>query len=358
MARRLVASVLVLVLAACLLVLALVMRSPHGHGVHPSEPGPDAGEGAAFRTFEGEAMATTIRATLPAGPSAEASAEAVFDVFRRVDAEMSEWKETSPLSEVNRQAGGAPVAVPAELLDVVGRGLEIGDVTEGAFDVTWAALWGLWDFRAAEPEVPPAGEIAAGAALVDYRKVEVDETAGTLRLPEAGMKIGLGGIAKGYALERAAVVLRERGLTDFLLVSGGQVYAAGRRGDRPWRVGIRDPRGGPGDFFAQVDLTDGSLSTSGDYERYFIEDGVRYHHILDPATGRPARGLRSATVLAADAVLADALSTGIFVLGPERGLALAERLDGVEAVLVDDEGNAKATPGLQNRLEILHPPAR
>lgn len=363
MSRRLGVSILGLALAAGLLVLALVMRSPHPSGtVHP-EAGRAPGGGApaaeaAFETFRGEAMATTIRATVPAGPEAEAAAEAVFDVFRRADAEMSEWKESSPLSEVNRRAGGEPVKVPPELLDVVRRGIEIGDLTGGAFDVTWAALWGLWDFRAAEPRVPPADEIAVRAALVDYRRVEVDEAAGTLRLPEPGMKIGLGGIAKGYSLELAAEALRERRLTDFLLVSGGQVYAAGSHGDRPWRVGIRDPRGGPEDFFARVEVADASLSTSGDYERYFILDGVRYHHILDPATGRPARGLRSVTVLCADPVLADGLSTGIFVMGPDRGLALAERLEGVEAVLVDDAAEVKVTSGLQDRLEILHPPIR
>jgi thiamine biosynthesis lipoprotein len=209
--------------------------------------------------------------------------------------------------------------------------------------------------------VPPAAEIERRARLVDYRRVELDEAAGTVRLPEPGMMIGLGGIAKGYALAEAAEVLRGRGLEDFLLVSGGQVYAAGGRSeggpgageDRPWRVGVRDPRGGPEDFFALLELADASASTSGDYERYFVAAGVRY-----PRTGRPARGLRSATVVSADAVLADALSTGIFVMGPEAGLALAERLPGVEAVLVDDEGEVLTTAGLEGRLEVLHPPAK
>jgi thiamine biosynthesis lipoprotein len=220
----------------------------------------------------------------------------------------------------------------------------------------------LWDFRAPEPAVPPAAEIDRRARLVGYRRVELDEAAGTVRLPEPGMMIGLGGIAKGYALAEAAEVLRGRGLEDFLLVSGGQVYAAGRRSgvgeDRPWRVGVRDPRGGPEDFFALLELADASASTSGDYERYFVADGVRYHHILDPRTGRPARGLRSATVVSADAVLADALSTGIFVMGPEAGLALAARLPGVEAVLVDGDGGVLVTSGLEDRLEVLHPPAK
>lgn len=346
-----------------LLVVAVLLRSPHGPGVSaPREPGEGRAAGEdGWATFEAEVMATTVRVTVPAespGIAAEEAAEAVFEVFRRVDAVMSEWQESSPLSEVNRRAGGEPVAVPAELREVIRRGLEIGELTGGAFDVTWAALWGLWDFRAPTPSVPPAEEIDRRARLVDFRKVELDEAAGTVRLPEPEMMIGLGGIAKGYALAEAAEALRARGLEDFLLVSGGQVYAAGSRSDRPWRVGVRDPRGGPEDFFALVELADASASTSGDYERYFVADGVRYHHILDPRTGRPARGLRSATVVAADAVLADALSTGIFVMGPEAGLALAERLPGVEAVLVDEEGKVLTTSGLEDRLEILHPPIR
>ena len=359
--------------ALALLSLLILLWSPHEPetSVSPGtadEPAGFAGGEAAepgaegWATFEAEAMATTVRVTVAAAPSGiapEEAAEAVFEVFRRVDAEMSEWQESSPLSEVNRRAGGEPVAVPAELLGVIRRGIEIGELTGGAFDVTWAALWGLWDFRAAEPRVPPADEVARRAQVVNYRRLELDEAAGTVRLPEPGMMIGLGGIAKGHALERAAAVLRERGLESFLLVSGGQVYAAGDRAGRgAWRVGIRDPRGGPEDLFARLELRDASASTSGDYESFFLADGVRYHHILDPRTGRPARGLRSATVVSGDPVLADALSTGIFVMGPEAGLALAERLPGAEAVLIDDDGRVLVTSGLESELEPIHVPRR
>lgn len=353
-------------LALALLFLLILLWSPHEPetGGSSGEAEAPAGEAAgdAWATFEAEVMATTVRVTVPraaSGTSAEAAAEAVFEVFRRVDAEMSEWQESSPLSDVNRRAGGEPVAVPAELLEVIRRGIEIGERTGGAFDVTWAALWGLWDFRAAEPRVPPADDIARRARLVDYRRVELDEAAGTVRLPEPGMMIGLGGIAKGYALERAAAVLRARALESFLLVCGGQVYAAGDRAGRgAWRVGVRDPRGGPDDLFARLELRDASASTSGDYESFFLADGVRYHHILDPGTGRPARGLRSATVVSADPVLADALSTGIFVMGPEAGLALVERLPDAEAVLIDDDGRVLVTSSLEDELELLHAPRR
>lgn len=353
--RRLAAmAVLAVVVLGAMVALRSVDRGgrepePRGQAAPPI-PGP-------FPTYRGEAMSTVIAVTLPAGDDARAAAEAVIALFQRLEGELSEWREGSPLAEVNRRAGGAPVAVPPDLLAVVERSVELAERTGGAFDPTWAALWGLWDFQAAEPAVPDPEAIARAAALIDYRRVEIDRAAGTLRLPEAGMKIGLGGVAKGYALDRAAELLRGRGHADFLIVAGGQVYAAGRRGGRPWRVGVRDPRGDQTDAFALLDLEGGvSSSTSGDYESYFELDGVRYHHILDPRTGRPARGLRSATVIAPDATLADALSTALVVLGPDRGLALAEEWPEVEAVLVGEDGALRTTPGIAGRLEILDAP--
>ena len=313
-----------------------------------------------FATFAGEAMATTWQVTLPEGADralAAEAADACFALFRRLDLELSEWKDGSPLSAVNRAAGVAPVAVPDELFGLVTRAVEIGRETEGAFDVSWAALWGLWDFRAAAPVVPEPSVIAARRALVDYRRIVLDPAARSIFLPEAGMKLGLGGIAKGYALERAGALLRERGFADFLLVSGGQVYARGSRGGRAWQVGVRDPRGDRDEIFATLPLAGGSLSTSADNESFFVVDGVRYHHILDPRTGWPTTGLRSATVLAADPTLADALSTAVMVLGRERGLAVVERLGGA-ALVVDRQGALAMTPRLEAMLTLHHPPRR
>ena len=255
-----------------------------------------------FATFTGEAMATTWQVTLPEGSdpaAAAAAAEACFALFRRLDLELSEWKEGSPLSAVNRAAESAPGGRSARALRARRRGRSrSAEATDGAFDLSWAALWGLWDFRAEAPIVPSAPAIAERVALVDYRRVVLDSAARTIFLPAAGMKLGLGGIAKGYALERAAALLGERGFEDFLLVSGGQVYARGTRGGRPWQVGVRDPRGARDEIFATLPLAGGSLSTSADNESFFVVEGVRYHHILDPKTGWPAQGLRSATVLA------------------------------------------------------------
>ncbi len=315
---------------------------------------------AAYSSFTEEIMAAPITAVLPEEHGAEA-ARLVFDLFRAVDSRMSEWKATSPLSAVNRAAGKQAVEVPADLRAVIRRSVEIGDLTSGAFDITWAALWGIWDFKAEQPRVPDAEEINRRVALVDYRRIAIDDEAGTVYLPQEGMVLGLGGIAKGYALDLCAKALRERGASSFLISAGGQTMLGGMRGDRPWRVGIRDPRGAPDDYFAYLELTDTSTSTSGDYESYFVMDGVRYHHIIDPRTGRPASpsgALRSATVISADATLADALSTALIILGTEPALALVEEINGVEAVLVDAAARVHVTSGLVGALHQNHPPAK
>jgi thiamine biosynthesis lipoprotein len=308
-----------------------------------------------FATYGATAMATDWQVVLPAGDGAEAAAEACFKLFGDLDRELSEWREGSPLTAVNRAAGVAPVAVPPELYALVERSLELGAATDGAFDVSWAALWGLWDFRAEAPRPPAATAITARLPLVDYRRVVADPGPRTLFLPAAGMKLGLGAIGKGWALDRAVELLERRGYRDFLLIGGGQVAARGARGERPWRIGVRDPRGTPDELFARVALEGASLATSADNESFFVVDGVRYHHVLDPRTGRPARGLRSATVRHRDATLADALSTAVLVLGRERGLAVAARL-GAEALVVDENGETAATAGWEESLEILRPP--
>lgn len=310
-----------------------------------------------FTSFTGEAMATLWQVTLPDRAGAREAAEACFARYRELDQELSEWREGTPLSAVNRAAGAAPVAVPPELYALVERALEIGRATDGAFDVTWAALWGTWDFRSESPAVPEPATIEARRRLVDFRRVVLDPGATTIRLPEAGMKIGLGGIGKGFALDQCAELLSGRGFLDFLLTGGGQVVARGARGRRPWRIGVRDPRGAPDEIFARFEIADASLSTSADNESYFVVDGVRYHHVLDPRTGWPARGLRSATALHRDATLADALSTAVLVLGRERGLEVAEAL-GAQAMVVDDQGEVFTTPALAGRYELLRPPRR
>lgn len=296
-------------------------------------------------------MGTVFRVVLraQADSAAEAALDRCFAIFHHVDDTMSEWKPESPLSEMNRNAGIAPVELPDELHGLLLRAVEVARKTDGAFDVTWAAMRGLWTFGDSA-SIPDSAEVAARAALVDWRALLLDAGAKTGFLQKRGMAVGLGGIAKGYALDLAAAELRASGYSDFLLDAGGQIYAGGRVGDRPWRVGIRDPRGGPEDWIGYLSVEDASTSSSGDYENFFFgPDGVRYHHILDPKTGWPARGVRSVCVLHPEAALADAMSTSLFVLGAERGIALAER-EGFDALIIDDQDRIYMTEGMRARV--------
>ena len=170
------------------------------------------------------------------------------------------------------------------------------------------------------------------------------------------MQVNLGGVGKGYAIDRAVTILRGGGLTDFMIQAGGDLFVAGRRGDRPWRVGLQDPRGAPNTLFAAIELTDAAFSTSGDYERFFMRDGRRYHHILDPDTGEPALRSRSVTIMATNSTVADGLSTGVFVLGAEQGMALIEKLPDVEGVIVTSNNQVQVSSGLKGRLVLLKPP--
>ncbi|GDX79318.1 FAD:protein FMN transferase [Deltaproteobacteria bacterium] len=294
----------------------------------------------AWETWSAPLLHTTVSVTLPDG--ADDAAAQVFAVFTEVERDCNEWLPDSPLGRLNAGAGGAPVAIPADLEALLRRSVDIAAHTDGAFDPTWAALWALWNFD--DQTVPASADIATGVAKVGWKRLEIGE--GTARLAEPGMAVGLGGIAKGWALDRAAAALRGAGRPDFLLVAGGQVYAGGTKDGRPWQVGIRDPRGTATDTFATVAARDVSVSTSGDYERYFIANGVRYHHILDPHTGWPTVGARATTVVSADATLADALSTALMVLGPERGLYILGHFPGTEALIVDSEGKVHRTSGM------------
>jgi FAD:protein FMN transferase len=299
-------------------------------------------------------MGTLFRVTVSgaSGPAVEGAIDDVFRAFEHVDAVMSEWKPDSAVSAVNRSAGVAPLAVPEELFDLLEISKRVSDETDGTFDVTWAALWGLWRFDG-QAHPPDPAEIEARRALVSWRSLSLDPGSKTAFLEKPRMAIGLGAIAKGYALSLGQALLVRRGYRDFLLSAGGQVYAGGRpSARRAWRIGVQNPRGPPGSHFAIVELANESVSTSGDYERYFEDSGVRYHHIIDPRTGYPARGTRSATVVAADPTIADAYSTACFVLGANRALDLAKR-KGFDLLLVDERGELHMTDGMRARAKMI-----
>jgi thiamine biosynthesis lipoprotein len=290
-------------------------------------------------------------------PAAVAAFEAVFAEFDRLDRLMSVWKEGSDITRLNAAAGQAPVAVSAEVFEVLTVAQKVSEWTGGKFDVTFGALSGLWKFdQDQDGVIPSPAAVAARLRDVDFTALELDPSRRTAYLRGRGMRAHLGGIGKGYAVDRGAAVLRARGFHDFMIQSGGDLFVSGRRGGRPWRLGIRDPRGPEDRSIAALDLSNGTFSTSGDYERFFIKGGVRYHHILDPDLGEPARGCRSVTIVATTGILADALSTGVFVLGPEKGMALIERLADVEGVIVTSGNQVLVSSGLRGRLVTLAPP--
>jgi len=293
-----------------------------------------AGADARQRMRAERALAGTLfQIDIVAGDAARAQAavEAAFRTAEREAAVLSEYRETSEVSAVNRAAGIAAVEVSPETIAVVARARHFSELTGGAFDITCAACARLWSVRA--QRIPGDESVAACLEHVGYRDLVTDPGRSTVFLRRRGMRIGLGGIAKGYLVDRAFEVLRDMGMTDFVVNGGGDLRLLGRNGGRPWEVGIAHPRD-PGALVGRLHLEKGAVATSGDYFRFFERDGVRYHHILDPATGMPARRSVAVTVIADNAMDADALATGLFVMGPEKGLELVERLPGIAALII------------------------
>ena len=317
-------------------------------------------------TYERPCMGT--RCTLTAfhydQPLVERAIESALVEIARLDALLTTWQPSSEISRINEAAGnGEPIAVSAETFEVLERSLWVARATEGAFDISVGAFKGLWKFdEDNDGSLPKRADVLARLSLVDYRDILLDGARRTARLARAHQSITLGGIAKGFIVDRAVAKLREAGLTDFLVQAGGDLYAAGKHGDRPWHVGIQDPRAPSRDgrstdsSFAMISLGDAAFNTSGDYERFVIKDGRRYHHILDPKTGYPVMHTRSVTVLAPTSFVADTLDTAVFVLGAERGMRLIESQPGVEAVIVDAKNQVHVSRGLEGRLTRIRPP--
>ncbi|MBI5970601.1 MAG: FAD:protein FMN transferase [Deltaproteobacteria bacterium] len=275
----------------------------------------------------------------------EKAFDAAISEMRRIEEEMSEWIPGSPVSKINKDAGIMPVKVSNELFKVIAAAQEVSRLTEGAFDITWAGTRGLWDFTKGKERVPTDEEVKKTRANVDYRFIELDPDKLTVFLKKRGVAIGLGAIAKGYAVDKAMQAVAALGIKNVILKAGGDMRVQGGDTLDGWKIGIKHPRE-KGRLIAKLELKDISISTSGDYERFFIKDGVLYHHIIDPSTGYPAKGVMSVTVIAPDTMTSDALSTAVFVLGPIKGMALVKRLKGVEAVIVDSDGRIAASAGV------------
>jgi thiamine biosynthesis lipoprotein len=286
----------------------------------------------------------------------KAFADAIAEI-RRVEALMTTW-HPSEITRINDAAGKAPVAVSQETYDIVKEALHASEMSKGAFDITFESLHGLWKFdEDLDPHPPSAADVAAKLSLVDYHHVKLDPKARTVFLDTAGVRIGLGGIAKGYAVDKATAVLDKACVTSFFVQAGGDLFTRGRKpnGDE-WQAGIRDPRGAKEQFFALLGVSDHSFSTAGDYERSYVVGGKRYHHIIDPHTGFPATASRSVTIWAPNALLADEVDDAVFILGPKEGMALVESLDGVGAVIVDAQNNLWVSKRLQGKLRMTGVP--
>jgi FAD:protein FMN transferase len=289
------------------------------------------------------------------------TAKAMFDEIKRLDREMTTWKPDSEISQINAASGEHPVKVSDETIQVIDRALDVSRRSNGVFDITVQAFHGLWKFdEDMDGSLPDPAEVQKRLALIGWKDIVVDHAKKTIFLRRKGMAITLGGIAKGYAVDKCVALVKAAGFTDFMVQAGGDMYVAGSKGSEPWMVGIRDPRtpdSNP-DLFALAPIKDHSFSTSGDYERGFVKNGVRYHHILDPKTGQPAHASRSVTIRAKDAFTADAWSKVMFIDGWQKGLEIIKqnKLDDFEAVWVDDKNQVHMTPEIQKVMIIKHPP--
>ncbi|NNJ93708.1 MAG: FAD:protein FMN transferase [Halobacteria archaeon] len=293
---------------------------------------------------EAAIMGTAVAVELWTTDAAQGRAltRSVLDEMRRIDRLMSTYRPDSELSRVNMDAAGQPVRVSAELLALVKRALGYSVATGGAFDITYASAGQHYDYRTGRK--PDAAQLTGALPAIDYRHVVVDEAESTIRFLHPGVRIDLGGIAKGYGVDRCIALLAGAGITSALVSAGGDTRVMGKRWKRPWQVGIRDPR--KEGIASMIPLEDAAISTSGDYERYFDEGEVRYHHILNPGTGDSAREVHSASIIGQTATDTDALSTSVFVLGVEAGLALINRTPDTEAIIIDNKGLLHYSDGL------------
>lgn len=301
---------------------------------------------AEWVSVSGTAMTTAIEMEywVEGSGSATEPGEAVLALFNRIDRQLSRYREDSEVSRVNRNAADGPVAVSPVLFRILHKAREVSELSAGAFDISFGSVGYLYDYR--KRQKPADDVINRRLSSIDYRDVVLDSDGQTVEFRKGGTRIDLGGIAKGYAVDAGIELLKEQGIRHARLSAGGDMRLLGDKRGRPWIVGIRDPRSEDRNVLV-MPLADVAVSTSGDYQRFFFDEaGERIHHILSPATGKPARGIQSVTILGTDALTTDGLSTAVFVLGSARGLALINRLEGIDAVIVDEQRQVHYSSGL------------
>jgi len=333
----------------------------------PSSAAPPPAPGMAFTSekvwAEGSAMGTHLSFAAYTNPKVDATkARASFDdaiaEIKRIEAIMTTWRPDSEISKINAAAGKSAVEVGDETLAIMKASVHTSEISEGTFDITFQTLHGLWKFdEDRDPHPPAEKDIKERLAFLGWKNIKIDEAKKTVMLTKERTQISLGGIAKGYAVDKAAAVLEKAGLTSFFVQAGGDLYAKGRKPDgKEWQAGIRDPRGQESKWFALLGLSDHAFSTAGDYERSYIVNGKRFHHIIDPRTGYPATACRSVTIWAPTALQADEIDDAVFILGPEKGLKLVESIEGVGAVIVDAKNRVYVSKRLEGKLIVTAPP--
>jgi thiamine biosynthesis lipoprotein len=335
-------------------------KGPATQDTAPDDAAKDKAEANALVRSDGtifaetELMGTRASVNLWIGPGGDAIAgrdaiTAAINEMARIEEIASEWREDSDLSRVNR-SNGEPVKVPPELFEILERSAKVSAESNGLFDVTFYAVGQLWKFEpGSRPPTPEA--IAERLPSVDWRAVELDPAAKTVRLAKPGMKIGLGAIAKGYAVDRASALLHARGFDNHIVEAGGDTQVSGQKGDKPWRVGVQDPQR-PDGRIGHIIAKDQSVVTSGNYARFFVWEGVHYTHILNPRTGWPIpadRTPKSVTMIAPNATDADAYCTAVTVMEPSEGLAFVEAHPALEAVIIGPDDHVYVSSGLSER---------
>lgn len=275
------------------------------------------------------------------------AADAGFAEIKRLASLMSHYQDGSDVSKINKGAGIEPVMVSPEVIEVVETSGRISEMSGGAFDITMGVLGSVWHFTkddGGEPLPPASEEVRPLLKLVNFNQVIVDRDALTVKLAKEGMRINLGGVAKGYIVSKAVDIVKRKGIKKGIIQAGGDMFMFNETDDKPFRIGIRNPRV-EDKVIGTIDIKNGATATSGDYERFFIKDGVRYHHIIDPKTGFPAAKVQSVTIVAKDGTMADAVSTAVFVMGKEAGMKLIEKLPDAEGLIIDADGNIAMSSG-------------
>ncbi len=266
----------------------------------------------------------------------------VFAEMHRIDDLMSPYKADSEISFINNNAPSATIAISEEMSMLINRSLEYSKLSQGAFDITFASIGYRYDYR--KHQQPDNQFIEQNLSAIDYRHINLDNR--RITFENSAVRIDLGGIAKGYAVDRAIDIVRHCGIDEAMISAGGDSRILGHKRGKPWIIGIQHPRKST-EIALRLPLSDTAISTSGDYQRFFIKDGHRIHHIINPATGHSADLSWSATVIGPDALTTDALSTTVFVLGAEKGLALIETLDNIDAIIIDKNGKVHYSSGFQ-----------